>query len=109
MCDSVAANVKHVSTATKQAQHQCNICTVTISDWRIVTMRSYSVAATRERQEEWLSSSWNGIRLMLSAMEMLIASRLYLPPKTSLTFLSLPVLFLFAHAAGMVGLRVAVF
>lgn len=33
------------------------------------------------------------------------------PPslKTSLTFLSLPVLFLFAHAAGMVCLRVVVF
>lgn len=47
----------------------------------------------------------------LSAIKMRIASSC-LPPrslKTSLTFLSLPVLFLFAHAAGMVCLRVAVF
>lgn len=44
---------------------------------------------------------------MLSAMEM-IAYRLY-SPKTRLTFLNLPVLFLFAHAAGMIRLRITVF
>ena len=46
-------------------------------------------------------------------MDMVIAKRPHYTsphtPKTSLTFLSLPVLFLFAHAAGMIGLRMDVF
>lgn len=44
-------------------------------------------------------------KMMMVRMRMIALFHL----KTSLTFFSLPVLFLFAHAAGMVGLRVVAF
>lgn len=40
-------------------------------------------------------------------MKMMVLALFHL--KTSLTFFGLPVLFLFAHAAGVIGLRVVAF